>query len=125
MKSVKRIGIASAALCALLLAVGWSSSPRAQGSPGSPPGRIARLLEVGSVLTDDGTIWVYRPDQGHWLKIDDAFRDQQRRTHVLPLPVPVSSIREMVTFGFILTDDGDCWLYLVDKDTWEKLPAPH
>jgi hypothetical protein len=126
MTCLRRTGILWPLLWIVALSAVRVPEARAGSSPvDSPPtGRILRLLEVGSVLTDDGSIWVYRPDRGSWLKIDDAFREQQRQTHVLPLPVPVSSIRDMVTFGFILTNEGDCWLYLVEKDRWVKLPSP-
>jgi hypothetical protein len=103
---------------------GAQGSSAAAGTVTNPPGQIVRLLAVGSVLTADGGIWLYRPDRGRWMTVDDAFKEDGRTTHVLPLPVPVDSIREMITFGFLLTDTGECWLYLMDKDRWEKLPTP-
>jgi hypothetical protein len=98
---------------------------QAQGmdSP-TAPGQVIRLLSVGSVLTADGTIWQYVPDRQRWLTIDESFRLQKKETHILPLPVPAPSIREMVTFGFLLTEIGDCWLYNMGTGRWEKLPAP-
>lgn len=87
------------------------------------PGKILKLFAVGGVLTADGTLWQYSPSR-KWQTIDEAFRDQGRETKILPLPVPASSIAEMLTFGFLLTDGGDTWLYELEDDKWVKLPAP-
>jgi len=127
MKGLTRIRICTALFGALLFFAVWTPAQGAEGAntgAAPPSGRIVRLLEVGTVLTDDGTIWVYRPDRERWMKIDEAFQEQQRRTHILPLPVPVASIKQMATFGFLMTDSGDCWLYLMEKDKWQKLSAP-
>lgn len=87
------------------------------------PGPILKLFAVGGVLTEDGTLWQYSPSR-KWQTIDEAFRDQGRETKILPLPVPASSIVEMVTFGFLLTQGGDTWLYELEEDSWIKLPPP-
>jgi hypothetical protein len=93
------------------------------GAQDAVPGRILKLFAVGGVLTEDGTLWQYSPSR-KWQTIDDAFRDQGRETKILPLPVPAASIREMVTFGFLMTDSGDVWLYELEDDRWIKLAAP-
>ncbi len=90
----------------------------------APEGEIVRLISVGSVLTADGTIWAYRPDKERWMTIDESFRDEGRRTSILPLPVSPDEISEMITFGFILTDEGVCWLYDIEKNRWIRLPDP-
>jgi hypothetical protein len=115
-------------MCMLVLAacvlLSLLITSRAGASGSGTPGQILKLFGVGGVLTSDGTLWEYRPDLGRWITIDAAFKDQGRDTHVLPLPVAAGSIREIVTFGFLLTDQGECWLYDLEKDKWEKLPSP-
>jgi hypothetical protein len=107
-------GVLVAALVALM--------PGSRTSQASPPGRVLRVFSLGGVLTNDGTLWQFRPDQGRWMTIDEAFKDKGKVTHILPLPVPATSVKDMVTFGFIQTETGACWLYDVDKDKWEELP---
>ena len=107
---------------AVLLAM--LSAPDRTGAQEPAPGKVVRIFSVGGVLTADGTLWQYTPDEG-WQTIDRAFRDQGRETKILPLPVPVERIADMITFGFILTDTGECWLYDLDHDEWKKLEAPH
>ena len=98
-----------------------SASPANAGPAGSS---VVRLIGVGLVLTADGTLWQYRPDRSVWETIDESFRQQGKVTHILPLPVAPESIHDMVTFGFLLTDAGDCWLYDINKDRWQKLASP-
>ena len=114
-------GVVAGLAFALMLLPASGGPARAQ-TPA--PSGVVRLLGVGGVLTADGTIWQYRPDRGRWQTIDESFHDQGKDTHVLPLPVSPGSIREMVTFGFLLTDTGECWLYDLNKDKWQKLPPP-
>ena len=111
------------AVCAASVLLVLAAGPAASDPP-TAPGRVLRLISVGGVLTDDGTIWQYRPDRGRWQTIDESFASEGKTTHILPLPVPAGSIREMVTFGFLQTDGGELWLYDIGKDKWEKLPAP-
>lgn len=127
MKTAGKGTAAKLALMALFLALaGLTSIPVAETASGAngQPGKVLKIYSVGAVLTSDGTLWEYRPDRGRWMTIDEAFKDQGRDTHVLPLPVPAESIAEMVTFGFLRTTAGDCWLYDIEKDKWEKLPPP-
>lgn len=109
----------------LAFALVWSPSPsQAQTGRAAPEGQIVRLISVGTVLTADGAIWAYRPDLEKWMTIDESFREEGRQTHILPLPVRPDEIREMVTFGFLLTESGACWLYDIEKDRWLRLPEP-
>ena len=87
------------------------------------PGRVLKIYSVGGVLTEDGTLWQYTP-QKVWRTIDEAFREQGKETHILPLPVPAESIADMVTFGFLFTTSGECWLYDLEADEWTKLDPP-
>jgi hypothetical protein len=112
--------LATVAIAGMLLAAG-AQTPQAADPPG---GKILRLINVGSVLTADGKIWNFRPDRDRWETVDESFAGQGKTTHILPLPVPAASIREMVTFGFLLTEAGDCWLYDMDRNKWEKLTPP-
>ncbi len=118
-----------AAVAAVLLATaGWlaareGNTALAQTS-GPSSGQIQLVYGIGGVLTKDGTLWTYRPDTGKWMTVDEAFQSQERTTHVLPLPVPASSIDKMESFGFLVTDTGSCWLYDLEKDKWTEIGAP-
>jgi hypothetical protein len=119
---IRIAGMVSAA--GLMLALTAPAPTRAAGSTETPT-RILRAVNVGTVLTADGMLWQYRPDQDRWRTVDEWFQQEQgKTTHILPLPVPAESIREMVTWGFLLTDSGECWLYDLDRDKWTKLPPP-
>jgi len=97
----------------------------AEQAGGGPAGhKVLLVFGVGSVLTRDGTLWVYRPDKGSWLTIDEAFSEEGRETHILPLPVPATEIVQMESFGFFLAKNGDVWLYEMNTDRWGKLPPP-
>jgi hypothetical protein len=89
-----------------------------------PAGKIVLTFSVGGVLTTDGRLLQYRPDVGRWLPIDEAFRQEGRETHILPLPVPPGEIRQMESFGFIVTKSGESWLYEMATDQWRRLPEP-
>jgi hypothetical protein len=122
------LAVASTILAVLL----WPGLPTG-GRPGQAeagaqeagkPGKIVLTYGVAGVLTEDGTLWQYRPDQDTWLTIDAAFRGEGRDTNVLPLPVPVDRIAQMASFGFIVTTSGESYFYDLNSDTWKKLPAP-
>jgi len=115
---------ATAAMTFLLLTAAALAPTAVWSQQEAPEGEIVRLISVGSVLTADGTIWAYRPDKERWMTIDESFRDEGRRTSILPLPVSPDEISEMITFGFILTDEGVCWLYDIEKNRWIRLPDP-
>lgn len=101
-----------------------AASALAAPPPTEEGGTIVRLIGVGMVLTSDGGISVYRPDRDRWMSIDESFKLEGRRTKVLPLPVPPEAIREMATWGFILSQAGVCWLYDIEENRWKELPAP-
>lgn len=111
------LALLAASFCTLL----------ALGGPGqaqdTSPGSILKIFSVGGVLTADGTLWQYSPSQ-KWQTIDQAFRDQGRETHILPLPVPADAIEEMVTFGFLKTTSGEVWLYDLEDNEWQRLAPP-
>lgn len=113
--------ITLALLAAFDLAGSGQSASRA-----STPLKNEVVLAFGpnGVLTRDGTLWVYRPDKGIWLTIDDSFAEEGHATHVLPLPVPATEIAQMQSFGFIVTTSGSCWFYDLSKDRWKDIGVP-
>jgi hypothetical protein len=127
---MKRLGSKAALLAAVsvLTVVGVSGFPGKVGmatAAGSPSmGPIVLAYGVGGVLTQDGTLWQFRPDTGAWVTVDAAFDKEGRKTHVLPLPVPVGEIADMESFGFLVTRSGNCWLYDLEKDNWREIGPP-
>ena len=124
---VMGVGIALGLGIALMILPEVSPLPPAASaaSPAGGPGAgVVRICSQGTVLTADGQIWFYRPDQERWLTMDEAFKSEGRETHIVPLPVPVSAVKEMESFGFILTQSGDVWFYEISTDKWRKLPTP-
>jgi len=109
-------------MAAVLWGSGAPTAALAQGPTGS--GDIALVYGVGGVLTRDGILWQYRPDKGSWVTVDDAFSEEGRETHVLPLPVAVGEIAQMESFGFLVTKSGACWLYDLEKDRWRDVGPP-
>jgi hypothetical protein len=87
-------------------------------------GDIASTFGVGGVLTRQGKFWQYRPDKKKWVSLDESFGLEGKATSTSPLPVPVSEIRFMESFGFLVTRTGDCWLYNFDKNRWEEIGQP-
>jgi hypothetical protein len=100
------------------------STALAAPQTGDVPGGVVRIVSQGSVLTSDGQIWVYRPDQDRWLTVDQAFKEEGRETHIAPLPVPVGQVKDMASFGFLLTQNGEVWFYEISTDKWRKLANP-
>jgi hypothetical protein len=103
-----------------------AGAPAAFAAPAGadPMSSVARIVSQGSVLTNDGQIWVYRPDQDRWLTVDQAFKEEGRQTHIVPLPVPVGQVKDMASFGFLLTQTGEVWFYEISTDKWRKLTTP-
>ncbi len=126
MRSIGRATVTGLGLTILLLLVwAWSGPlPEAKAEPGPASGEILLVYGVGGVLTRDGTLWQYRPDQNQWLTVDEAFSQEGQTTHILPLPVPASTIAKMDSFGFLVTESGSCWLYDLEKDRWREVGAP-
>jgi hypothetical protein len=87
-------------------------------------GDIAGTFGVGGVLTRQGKLWQYRPDKKKWVSLDESFGLEGKSTSTAPLPVPVSEIRFMETFGFLVTHSGDSWLYNFDKNRWDAIGQP-
>jgi hypothetical protein len=110
------------------MAGSWLLAP---GAPDAGPvvetesaGDIAATFGVGGVLTREGKLWQYRPDKKKWVSLDESFALEGQATTTVPLPVPVSEIRFMETFGFLVTLDGDCWLYNFDQNRWDRIGHP-
>ena len=127
MRAHRRAGALAAAILAVLAfgawqAVGTDTTALAQSGPTA--GEIQLVYGVGGVLTIDGTLWQYRPDKSAWLTVDQAFAEEGRTTHVLPLPVPASQSARMESFGFIVTESGNCWLYDLEQDRWREIGPP-
>ena len=102
MRHWRHIGLATVAAVAMAAAF---QSGRASNGAGRPP-RILGVYGVGGVIGEDGNLWQYMPDRKKWLTIDEAFKSEERDTHVLPLPVPVADIQFMESWGFLVTPDG-------------------
>lgn len=116
-------GVVLIAILGSLMLAARANMSAAQPSQGR--GEIVLTCAPGTVLTKDGTIWVYRPDRKEWLTIDQSFAESDgRKTKVLPLPVPADNIADMASFGFIVTRSGSCWLYDLEKDQWRDVGAP-
>jgi len=102
------------------------------GRPGAPlaspvmteGGSIVGTFGVGGVLNRDGKMWQYRPDKKKWITLDESFALEGQGTTTSPLPIPVSQIRFMETFGFLVADNDQCWLYNIDGKRWENVGRP-
>ena len=101
--------------------------------PGSPEAGVIELSRssdvvgtygVGGVITGDGQLWQYRPDKSKWITLDESFALEGQGTNAVPLPVPIETIKFMETFGFLVTRDGECWLYDLDQKGWSSIGAP-
>jgi len=79
---------------------------------------------IGGVLTADGQYWQYRPDKDRWVTLDESFALEGQATSVIPLPIPVPQIRHMETFGFLVADNNDCWLYDLENRVWKNVGKP-
>jgi hypothetical protein len=124
-------GVALGALLALLVVFGGhlvSPAAMAARPPATPPapdlGGLVASFGVGGVLTRDGELWQYRPDQGKWLTLDESFAMGGTKTKLVPLPVPADQVKTMQTFGFIVTRSDACWLYDMDRQEWKNIGAP-
>ena len=79
---------------------------------------------VGGVIGEDGNLWQYMPDRKKWVSIDEAFKGEDRETHVLPLPVAVKDIQFMESWGFLVTRSGECWHYDLESNRWQNVGPP-
>jgi len=85
---------------------------------------ILGLFGVGGVISESGTLWQYHPKDKRWMTIDEAFKSNKQETHILPLPVPVTQIRFMESWGFLVTKDGQVWQYDLDQNRWLNIGPP-
>lgn len=90
----------------------------------APRSAVVGTFGVGGVVTGQGELWQYRLDKSKWVSLDESFALEGQGTSVVPLPVPVASIRHMETFGFLVTEDGTCWLYNLDEHRWQDIGQP-
>jgi hypothetical protein len=124
-----RIGFGLALLFASFLggmAGSWILSPATPSASvvDASRGGIVATFGVGGVLTSKGELWQWRPDKGAWVSLDESFALEGQATSVVPLPVPLAKIRIMETFGFLVTNENDCWLYNIDNHVWENVGKP-
>lgn len=117
-------GVAAAGILCAALVYWGGAGPKSARAHDRLPGPVVQVYSVGGVLTADGKLWQYHPEQKKWLTIDDAFRAQGKETKILPLPVAAAEIHEMETWGFLVTRSGACWLYDLERNRWEELPSP-
>ena len=111
----------AAALVALPLAF-WLGHAAARPKGG---GGITGIFGVGGVITEEGSLWQYLPDEKRWMTIDEAFKRDGRETHILPLPVPsAKEIRYMESWGFLVTQTGEVWQYDLETNRWRNIGAP-
>lgn len=89
-----------------------------------PESGIVGTFGVGGVVTQAGELWQYRPDKQRWVSLDESFALEGQATSVVPLPVPMATVRFMETFGFLVTEDGTCWLYSPDDRVWRDVGKP-
>jgi len=126
-RTVRRIAPGVVAILACIMALAFASwrggTARAAERP-APAGNILLAWGVGGVLTDDGTLWQYRPESRKWVTVDQSFTLDGERRKVLPLPVPPQDIVQMQGFGFLVTKAGACWIYNLDENRWERIGAP-
>jgi hypothetical protein len=112
-----------AAALILAFAITRGDQARAAARP-APAGHVMMAWGVGVVLTDDGTLWQYRPESRKWVTVDQSFALDGERRKVLPLPVSPKQIAQMQGFGFLVTRSGACWIYDLDKNQWQRIGTP-
>lgn len=86
--------------------------------------RLVGTFGVGGVVTADGQFWQYRPDKDKWLSLDESFSLEGQGTSIEPLPLPMTEIRYLETFGFLIDMSDECWLYDLEKRVWRNVGAP-
>lgn len=93
----------------------------AQKRGGAP---IVGTFGVGGVISEDGALWQYDPDEKRWMTIDERFKRDNHETHILPLPVEAKDIRSMESWGFLVTKSGKIWFYDLDTNKWVDIGTP-
>lgn len=92
--------------------------------------RIIGVYGVGGVLSDDGVLWQYMPEQRRWMTIDEAFAEggqfagSDGKSNILPLPVAVEEIAYMESWGFLVSKDSIAWHYDLRSNRWENVGRP-
>jgi hypothetical protein len=116
----RRVARGATVLCGAMLAFGLGRAT----ARGKADATIVGVCGVGCVLSESGAIWQFHPKAKRWMTIDEAFRQDGREVHALPLPVPVKSIRFMQSWGFLVTTEGKAWLYDQDESKWVEIGTP-
>jgi hypothetical protein len=118
-------GVLAILACVMVLAfASLRGGPARAAERPVPAGNILLAWGVGGVLTDDGTLWQYRPESRKWVTVDQSFTLDGERRKVLPLPVAAQDIVQMQGFGFLVTKSGACWIYNLDENRWDRIGSP-
>jgi hypothetical protein len=123
-RTARRIAPGVLAILAAAIVLAFTTLHGGPARAAVPGGNILIAWGVGGVLTDDGTLWQYRPESRKWVTVDQSFSLDGERRKVMPLPVAPQDIAQMQGFGFLVTKTGTCWLYNLDENRWEKIGAP-
>jgi hypothetical protein len=121
---IRRVLLCGVIALTVAVAPHLGSSFAQSRAPGRAPGVIVLTWGVGGVLTQDGTLWQFRPESHRWVTIDQSFGLDGEHRNVLPLPVPAREIATMQGFGFLVTRGGEAWIYNLDKNRWENIGTP-
>lgn len=128
---VHSMSMIAAVVLATVLTAGFAASQgktvqgrSAARTAARPAGNVLIAWGVGGVLTEEGTLWQYRPESKRWVTIDQSFALDGERRKVLPLPVAARAIESMQGFGFLVTRGGSAWLYNLDLNRWENIGRP-
>ena len=111
---------------ALALGIGFATGVAQE----SHAPRILGVYGVGGVISDDGILWQYMPEERRWMTIDEAFDAGGQfagaggKSNVLPLPVPVEEIKHMESWGFLVTQESIVWHYDLRSNRWENIGRP-
>jgi hypothetical protein len=123
-RTARRFAPGVLAILAAAIVLAFVTLHGEQARAAVPSGNILMAWGVGGVLTDDGTLWQYRPESRKWVTVDQSFSLDGEHRKVLPLPVAPQDIAHMQGFGFLVTKAGTCWIYNLDENRWEKIGAP-
>lgn len=119
-----RVGWKAMFLAASLGALGAGFVLGSAAARSKQDANIVGVYGVGGILTANGNLWQYMPDEKRWMTIDEAFKRDGRETKVLPLPVAPKDIRFMESWGFLVTHDGKVWHYDLESSAWHNVGTP-
>lgn len=108
--------------CAATLGLGFAIGSATAKT--KQPVTVARVFGVGGILTDNGMLWQYMPEEKRWMTIDEAFKATDKETKILPLPVAAKDIRFMESWGFLVTVEGKIWHYDLEDMAWHDIGTP-